>query len=510
MNKKFLLLSLLTGILLAFSYPNFIEKGLKIHTFFFIWFGYVPLIYVLLKEQRRKMLFLYGMISGCVLYLADFYWMWNIKPMGFGAYIAWGVLGIYLSVFLASAFLMARVLHDRFKIDYLFSLPAAYTVMEYCREWVFSGFQLLTPAQSQHQFLPLLQMLKITGVYGPAFLILFVNTIGIKIFMEKRLDTKNISSIAAVTVSAMLLIFAIVSNFYPAGTEKIKAAVLQPDIDQDVEWSQAFKNNTMKTFSGMIKALKTEKPDLIVWPETGYPGILNLEPFHGVELAGWMPGAYNLVGSDSYERDKNGTNYYNSAFMLDDKGAITGSYSKYHLVPFGEYVPLQHTFDFIKKVVRRYGFTGFTPGKKIEPLNYRGIKFGVVICYDSLFPEISREFAKKGARFLTHLSYETWYGRTPCTAQIFLNTSLRAIENGIPLIRCVASGMSGFVDSRGAIYSVTGLYEQKTAVAEIMLRKDSEKTIYTRFGDWFPYFLALLLAVLAVMNKVKKNDSAGN
>jgi apolipoprotein N-acyltransferase len=510
MNKKHLILSILTGLLLAFSYPNFLEKGLKIHTFFFIWFAYMPLLFVMLEARTKKALFFYGVISGSVFYLTDFYWLCNIKPMGAGAYVAWAVLGIYMALFIAAGLVLARVLKNRFNIDYLLSLPSAYTIMEFCREWVFSGFQLLTPAQSQHQFLPILQMLKITGVYGPAFLILFVNMLAVKLVVEKKFNIKNSSEITAVSLAGLLLVFAVVSNFGPAGSDRIRAAILQPDIDQDVEWSQAFKDASMKTLKEMIFSLRKDKPGLIVWPETAYPGILNIEPWRGKELASLLPGSCHLVGSDSYERKADGTNYYNSAFMVDDKGTITGSYDKYHLVPFGEYIPLQNTFNLIKKVVRRYGYTGFTPGKKIEPLDYRGIKFGVVICYDSLFPEISREFAKKGAKFLTHLSYETWYGRTPCTSQIFLNTAMRSIENGIPMIRCVASGISGFIDSKGEIYSTTGLYKKQAVVNEILVDLKGQKTIYTRFGDWFPFFLVLLLLSSALMNRIDKNDSPGN
>lgn len=510
MNRKHVFYSVLTGFLLAFSHPNFIEQGLKIHTFFFIWFAYIPLLYVLLKESLKKNLFICGIISGSVFYLTAFYWMWNIKPMGAGAYVAWLSLGVYLSVFLAVSLVLARVLEERFKIAYLFSLPAAFTVMEFCREWMFSGFQLLTPAQSQHQFLALLAMLSITGVYGPAFLILFVNMLALKLLTGEKPDLKNASHIAALACAIMLVLFAFVEGLKPAAGSKIRAAIIQPDIDQDVEWSQEFKEASLKTYKGMITGLKDEKPEIIIWPETGYPGILNMEPWKTAEMAAWLPGAYNLVGSDSYSRDKSGVNYYNSAFLLDDKGAITGTYSKFHLVPFGEYIPFQHTLSFVKKVVRRYGYTGFTPGTKIEPLDYNGTKLGVVICYDGLFPEISREFVKKGARFLAHLSYETWYGRTPATSQIFLNTAMRAIENGVPLIRSVSSGISGFVAANGKIYSTTGLFERRAAVADIEVDAKAGRTFYTLFGDWFVCFLAFLTAVLIIKGKIQKNDSVNN
>lgn len=510
MKIKYLLLSALSGLLLAFSHPNFIENGLKTHTFFFIWFAYTPLIYILMKETSKKAVFFYTAAAGTVFYLVGLYWLCYVEPMGAGAYVCWVLLALYLSLYMGAAFVAARVLKDRFRIDYLLSLPAAFTILEYCREWVITGFQVLTPAQSQLQFLPMLQMLKITGLYGPAFLILFINTLIVTFALEKRINMKNAAGLAGICVAVLLAVFAVMSNFSRAGGEKIKAAIIQPDIDQNTEWSNDYRLWNMNTYKRMIQSVSAEKPGIVVWPETGYPGILNTDPARGAEIALWAPGAYNMVGSDSYERKNGETSYYNSAFLLNEKGEITGSYSKFHLVPFGEYVPLQHTVKFIKKVVQRYGYTGFTPGKKIEPLNYRGIKFGALICYDSLFPEISREFARKGARFLTHLSYETWYFLSPASAQIFLNTALRAIENNMPVIRCVASGMSGFIDAKGRIYSSTPLFEEKTSVAEIETNKNGQMTLYTRFGDWFPYFLLLVLIALAAMNKVKKNDSPHN
>jgi apolipoprotein N-acyltransferase len=97
---------------------------------------------------------------------------------------------------------------------------------------------------------------------------------------------------------------------------------------------------------------------------------------------------------------------------------------------------------------------------------------------------------------LAHLSYEAWYGRTPASSQIFVNTAMRCIENRLPLVRSVSTGMSGFITDRGEIYSETGLFGRTTAVADVYIDRKHEKTLYTRFGDWFPRLLALLLAGL--------------
>src|SRR5208283_3756097 len=154
--------------------------------------------------------------------------------------------------------------------------------------------------------------------------------------------------------------------------------------------------------------------------------------------------------------------------------------------------------------VRRYGYESFSPGKKIAPLSMDGKYFGVLICYDSLFPEISRDFVKKGAEFLVHLSYETWYGKTPASAQIFTNTALRAVENNVWMARCVESGISGIVDNRGAITLSTKLFERTAVTGDIFIRRDKSSSFYTACGDWFIYVLLLVLALLVILRIVKK------
>ncbi|HRU38944.1 MAG TPA: apolipoprotein N-acyltransferase, partial [Candidatus Goldiibacteriota bacterium] len=448
-----------------------------------------------MKEDKPSGVFWHSYLSAAVFYLISLYWLCNVKPMGSGAYGAWLALSLYLSIHIAAPLALAKLLQKRTNADMFLTVPALMTVFEFIREWLFSGFQLLTPAQSQNGFIGLLQLLKITGVYGPAFLVYFTNMLIASAAYEKNVELTGFSRLFAVFTSIALCVLAFAANLdAPRKAAPVKAAIIQPDIDQGGEWSQEYRLKALKLLEEMIRSIKTEKPDIIVWPETAYPGLFGSDPARPAMVAGWSPGSWNFVGSDRAETREGVNIYYNTAFLTDPQGKITGSYSKYHLVPFGEYVPLQDKLKFIRQAVRRYGYVGFTPGDRIEPLTMAGLKIGAIICYDGLFPEISREYARKGARILAHLSYETWYGNTPASAQIFQNTALRAVENSVPIIRSVASGMSGFVDARGRIYNVTGLFEKRAVVDEVYPAAEGAITIYTRFGDWFAYFCVLMTA----------------
>jgi apolipoprotein N-acyltransferase len=478
-----------------------------------MWFGFVPLFLVLYEESNLKKIFFYGFLTGVIFYLTSLYWLCNVKPMGIFAYVAWVALSLYLSLFLGTSMLAAAFLKKRYNVNFLLSVPLVFTVFEYVREWLFSGFPLQTPAQSQAIFLPFIRILKITGISGANFIIYFLNIfLTCAIFRKKTELSKN----NVIVLSIILLILFASLGFsnvkQKCDYKELKASILQPDINQDViEWTGNFRDNTLKIFREMVLKLKDENPDIIIWPETGYPGVLNYEPWRAKEIAEWLKRPWHIIGSDKMEITKeNERKYYNTAFLIDENGTIRGEYSKYHLVPFGEYVPLQDVFPFIKKVVRRYGYEGFTRGKTIEPLIYKDVKFGTLICYDSLFPEISREFVKKGAVFLVHLSYETWYGKTPATAQIFQNTCLRAIENEVPLVRCVASGISGFADSDGRIYSKSKLFTKDVLTGKITYKQKHKPAFYTKYGDWFVFLTLIMLVILVVINRKKKNDSINN
>lgn len=507
MKIKHILLSILSGILLAFSFPNIIQQNIFVYSFFLIWIGFIPLFSILYEDNDLKRLFFYGFLTGLVFYLASLYWLCNIKPMGIFAYVAWVSLSSYISLFFSVSMLFISIIKKRYNIDFLISVPVIFTIFEYIREWLFTGFPLQTPAQSQIYFLPFIKIIKITGVAGANFFIYFINIVLTDFIFLKKINLSKNNATAIVIILLVVIVCLVFSNIKSKYSYKeLKISILQADINQDVnEWTKDFREKTLSVFKDMILKLKDEKPDIIVWPETGYPGILNYEQWRAKEISTWLKGTWHIIGSDKIEINKyNERNYFNTAYLVDGNGNIKGEYSKHHLVPFGEYVPLQNIFSFVKKVIRRYGYVGFTPGKVIEPVIYKDTKIGTLICYDSLFPEISREFIRKGALFLVHLSYETWYGRTPATAQIFQNTALRAIENEVPLVRCVASGISGFVDYNGKIVLKSRLFTREVLTGKIIYKEKNRHTFYTKYGDWFVFFILIVLVVLVIINSRKK------
>jgi apolipoprotein N-acyltransferase len=506
MKIKYVLLSVLSGVLLAFSFPNFIENTTVVHTSFFIWFAFAPLFYILYNEADLKFNFIYGLMTGCVFYLISLYWFWFIGPMGIFAYAAWFVLCLYFAALLSIFILAACFLKNKFSLPLLLGIPALLTFSEFVREWLFTGFPILTPAQSQYNFIFALQLLKVTGVYGLNYMIYFVNILVAVSFTQKRDEFSNPASVISCTAFIILIVLTVAANIgtcrFRPGT--MKCAVLQANIDQNVNWDKRYTDSTMAAFKEMVDGVSGQKPDLYVWPETGFPGQLGIETDKRLQMSRWAKGAYHLTGTDREDRTYIRPRYYNSVMLVDPSGTINGVYSKYHLVPFGEYIPFQDKIPFVQKVVQRYGYYGFTAGNEINPLKLNAAtSCGALICYDGFFPEISRQFVKKGAGFLTHLSYETWYGVSPASAQILTNVVLRAVENDVYLVRCVASGISAVTDNKGRILKTTKIFTKDTIVSEIRVKDPDSLTFYTKYGDWFPW-AALLMAAFGLLPFKKK------
>jgi len=508
-NKKLLIiLDLMSALMLIFSFPNFIEKGVKYHTFLLGWIAMAPIFIVFIKAKNKKEIFWYGYLAAGIFYLGSLYWLCFVKVMGIFAYISWLMLSLFMALYIVLSLIFARLLKEILEIEYLFSVPLLYTVLDFFRERVFTGFPLLSLAQSQQGFAYVLQVLKFTGMHGLNFLMASFGLIISFIITGTKTNLKKTENImwAVITLGLLALLYA--SNMPDRKNyEQVRVSLLQADTDQNVAWDKNYKAKTMEIYQDLTQKALKDKPRVFIWSETAYPGALNMEPEAGKVISGWSKGlnAYNIVGSDMVVTSSGGYKYYNSAFLVSPKGSIIGDYSKYHLVPLGEYIPLADVFTFVQKVVRRYGYESFTKGSKISPLALDGKYFGVLICYDSLFPEISRDFVRKGAEFLVHLSYETWYGNTPASAQIFTDTALRAVENDVYIARCVESGISGIVNNKGQITLATKLFERTAASGDIYIKREKLNSLYTMLGDWFIYLLIILLvAVIIIRLAVKK------
>jgi apolipoprotein N-acyltransferase len=198
-------------------------------------------------------------------------------------------------------------------------------------------------------------------------------------------------------------------------------------------------------------------------------------------------GAFLLFGSPSYRIENRKVNHYNSAYLLSPSGNIAGKYDKIHLVPFGEYVPFG---EILKLGSLGEGIGNFKAGGEVITLSMPRGRFGVLICFEIIFPDLCRRFVRNGANFLVTLTNDAWFGRTSAPHQHLAIATFRAVENRVFIARAANTGISALIDPRGSIVGRSGLFTEEALSGTIRLA--TEKTFYTRYGDVFAWICTVL------------------
>ena len=498
-------LAALSGVLLTGAFP-------KIGMDWLAWFALLPLLLAIANLSVKES-FRIGFIAGLIHYLTLLYWVVPVMRI-------YGYLPFYLSIVILFLFAAVLALFPAFfcmaltavggtPLRCLVSIPLLWVALEYIRSFVFTGFPWEMLGHSQYPRLHLIQIADLVGAYGISFLIALSNTavfLAMMFFTRKSWQDRRISK--SVLIGAVMLLVAglLLTLIYgsrrikttdrlAAASPKARIAVIQPNIDQAVKWDPAFQAATVKTNNRLSFAAKPENPDLIVWPESATPFYLfyDKDPTQRVMEGIEQNEADFIIGSPSFDREAGNIVYYNSAYLIQPKLKTISKYDKAHLVPYGEYVPFKHWLPFLGKVVAQVG--DFQPGKPGKTMPWEKGAIGVQICYEIIFPELSRAMVKNNAVLLINITNDAWFGTTGGPYQHFSMTVFRAVENRRALARAANTGISGFIDPAGRILSATPLL--KEAVVTRTLPLISAKTFYTRFGDLFA--LACLAGSLFVI-----------
>jgi len=276
-------------------------------------------------------------------------------------------------------------------------------------------------------------------------------------------------------------------SFQPAasGSSQVKISVIQGNIPQYLKWEPRARDFIMRKYLALTDSVLNGQPDLIIWPEAALPVILEEEPDYYqkvLDFAGQKDRSL-LFGAVSSREG----NYYNSALLVSSKGRLLEQYDKLHLVPFGEYIPLRKTLRFLETVVP---IGDFTAGSQYTLFNLAQLKFAVLICFEDLFPELSRHFTKSGADFLVNITNDAWFGQTSSPYQHLSASVFRAVEMRRYLIRCANTGISGFIAPTGKIISLVGRENAKATFVpgyktQALSIAKVELSFYARYGDWF-------------------------
>jgi len=509
--RKKIFTAALSGLLLTGAFP-------KIGLDWLAWFALVPLLYAI-SDQSAKSCFRLGFIAGLVHFLSLLYWLvpvmrtYGYLPAVLSVSVLF-LLAAFLALFMAS-FAAALSKVGKKPARCLVTIPLLWVALEYLRSFLFSGFPWELLGYSQFNRLQLIQISDILGVYGLSALIAYVNGavfITLLYFAKRRwLDADITKRLVTGAVTAFILGIALGWSYghwrlktiddLIAISPKTHIAVVQGNIDQAVKWDPDFQIDTVKKYNRLSASITEQRPDLIVWPESATPFYLlyDVKPtelvFEGIQ----QTATDYLIGSPSFVQSDEVVRYFNSAYLISPLTKEMSKYDKTHLVPFGEYVPLKKWLPFLGKIVAQVG--DFKAGVEGKTLLWKTEQVGVQICYEIIFPGLSRAMARNNASLLINITNDAWFGKTSGPYQHFSMTVFRAVENRRALVRSANTGISGYIDPAGRVLASTPLLQDAALVRSIPLMKT--KTVYTRIGDLFAQlcFASALIVVLLEISK---------
>jgi apolipoprotein N-acyltransferase len=480
------------GLALAQAYPPLDWAWLA-------WLALVPVLLVALAASPLAA-FGWGWLGGFAFFMTLLRWL-NFTFSTYSA-IPWpltigptallaGYCALWVGVASAGVSFVTR---RRGAVVALIAAPFFWVGTEWVRGVLMSGFPWGLLGYSQYTALPVIQVAELGGVWAVSFVVLAVNAAIAGLVALPR--ARGVSGVIAATVLlGATIAFGYARLAEPDPDETITVAIMQPAIAQPLKWDERHIETTLRTYFGLSRRLRPGEAQLLVWPETASPMVLRQSPILAANLVGLARELRTriLVGSVDVG-DGNPPVLRNSAFLLDERG-VHERYDKMHLVPFGEYVPLSWIIGFVRSWAEF--ISEMEAGT--EAVVFRGppAPFGVVICYEGIFPGLVREFVRSGARLMINMTNDAWFGMTSGPQQHLAMYPFRAVEHRTALARSANTGVSAFILPTGRIVKSLPLFRVDMITERLPLRVRT--TLYTRLGDWLAFLsLAVSATVLGV------------
>jgi apolipoprotein N-acyltransferase len=472
-----------------------------------------PLIAAVLRPSVRvttRRGFFLGLVTGGVYFAVTLYWLVETMTtfgglsMGIAVFAA-ALLVAYLALFPAvfAAILVRLRLSLGVPAAALLAAPA-WIGTELGRQYVWDGFPWALLGYSQVTILPIAQLASVTGVYGLSALLALTSAAAAFIAIDCR-PRRWIAGAATVGLIAGCGLWGtarITRESLATQGELVRTAVVQGNIAQDDKWDPALRDAIISRYVSLTREAIKKGATLIIWPESSLPVYFEEDPLRSAEIRKLAVEAKVtlLLGSDQIERVRpfapaqaEDNKFYNAAFLVTPDGSVGGVYRKMHLVPFGEYVPMQRLLFFVGPIVE--AVSAFTAGTDAVLLPVDGHRISTAICYEVIYGSLIRRFVTDGSELLTTITNDAWYGRSSAAYQHWDQAALRAIENGRYLARAANTGVSGFVDPYGRALEKSHLFETTMLVADLRFLRS--RTIYSRIGDLVAWLsLALITAAL--------------
>lgn len=491
-----------------------------------LWLSFAPLLWVLDGCKTRASTIAAGWAFGFGHFATSYYWLTSafmVDADAFGV-IAWpaimalsAAVGLFVSIVAIVTQFIPPPTEDDMPDDRVMRralrvilFAAAWTLVEWLRSWIFTGFpwnplaavwsETTTPIGGA-----MIQVTALIGTYGLSLLTAFAALAPYVLAQPPRFRRAWLTAaapvvlLAAIGAGGAVRLMSATTAFVP----DVKLRLVQANIPQTERARPSLWEGQVKDYLALSTADRTDDITHVIWGEAAVPPItfLNLSERYRQIVAQAAPARGLLItGGDRGVRDESGSAIYNSLYALTPAGDVAAQYDKSHLVPFGEYMPMRWLIPYDKITG---GIGDFAAGAGLITLTVPGLPpFTPLICYEAVFSGRVTPDAGERPQWLLNVTNDAWFGMSTGPYQHYGTARLRAVEEGLPLVRTANTGISAVIDGYGRTVAELGLGQR--GVLDAPLPVAAARTVFAMGGNALPIILVTLAGIYALRSYFRR------
>jgi len=536
------------------------------------WVALVPLMQLALLPRLTKRTYAALYVAGAVFWFPTLQWMRLGDPT---MYLAWFALAAYLAFYFPVFVSLTRTAMLRFRAPLWVAAPVVWVGLEFLRAHLMTGFAWYFLGHTQHRWAAIIQISDLVGAYGISYVVATINAsialllptawmakAGLVLpvdrdrFLASQAARKlpSIPIVTALSLVAATWIYGVTrldQSDFQAGP---RISLIQGNFTTSLKHDPDAKDEIYAQHRALMGETIPHQPDIVVWPETMFPfPMFQMRPdvedvdletaAPGIPLALWKDdrsrknlertaGEVNaalVIGVDTLVARRDGYDHFNSAAFVTPANGLSDRYDKIHRVPFGEYIPLRDTLPFLHKLTPFGDAFGIAAGTHVHVFQYKDWKMVPLICFEDTVPHLVRSMAATAEKekgpvdILVNLTNDGWFHGSSELDQHLITAQFRCIENRMPMVRAVNTGISAFIDGNGAVRDPETIidldavvknerparksirdpqtgryYKQWNAAFVSTVPLDPRSSLYQRFGDWFAVICTTACLVICV------------
>ncbi len=484
-------LTFLGTVLLLLSYPPFRWSPL-------IWFAWAPLLVVVYGLDRPwKGLILWG-TAGVIFFTVHLSWILHLQVEPWVEkflVLGWVLLVLYEAAYWGVLGWGAVHLVQRGRELWI---PVLWLLLEWLRGQGATGFPWAPVALPVVEIPWLKEWFAVVGMYGVGLWVMLFSVLVVHPSPKTR--SGAIALLVLLFLGGGLHVGS--RGVQPAGT--LRVAILQPNVLPAASYWEDWKI-TKEGYDPLLDSLASQRVslDLLILSESAFPGFYRYsriqqdyirKVFQKVRVRAILFGSGDTRAWNQEQRPTN------TAFLIQGD-RVLGTYDKVHLVPFGEWIPWENRISWLQRI--NFGEGDYLPGDTLRPLEWEGVKIGVLICFESMFPELARGLVREGAQFLANLTNDGWFGKSLGPLEHFEFARMRALETGREVVRAAKTGTSAIIDREGKVRQRLPFGTQGLLIGTVRLYEGA--TLYVKYGNFGVFLIGLMIIGLGLFQERRRS-----